>query len=257
MMSHLAITFVCIILQFLMTTIAFLCALKEEEEAISKKFQETCEAKVEKISSYTFKVFTKGNVKIIITICGCGKVNASITATLTIVTYKPDYVINCGVAGGFDKQQKILDWVISTNFVYHDVDIECLGFKPGQLLGEPTEFDASAKLVNLIKELEKENKFPMNIFYGTIASGDQFVSTDDQVQRIQKKFPSVICVEMEGCAIAHACSKFNVPVLAIRALSDIAVSEHDNSVDFTRTCVVASERAANLAYLIVENFNAK
>lgn len=238
-----------------MTTVVFLAAMKEEEAAILEKFKKVSELNQEKVQSYTFNVFQVEKVKVIVALCGCGKVNASIVTTLSIVTYNPTYLINCGVAGGFEKTQKILDWVISTEFIYHDVDIECLGFKPGQLLGEPQRYPSSEKLVNLIKELEKENEFPMKIFYGTIASGDQFISKPDQVSRIQNTFPEVICVEMEGCAIAHACSKFNVPVLAIRALSDIAVAEHDNSVDFTKMCIIAAERAANLADLIVKKLN--
>ena len=87
---------------------------------------------------------------LIIGLCGCGKVNAAINATLTILTYKPDILVNCGVAGGFSKDQKVLDMVVGTQFYYHDVDIECLGFKPGQLLGEPESFPADQKVIDMM-----------------------------------------------------------------------------------------------------------
>ena len=233
-----------------MKKIAFLCAIKEEEDAIIDEFKD-CESKTEEVNGSKFRIIQTKNAEVIIGFCGCGKVNAGINTAITIMSFKPDMVVNCGVAGGFSKSQKVLDLVVGTSFLYHDVDIECLGFKPGQLLGEPDRFPADAKLVALMKDIEKESKFDFNVHYGTIASGDQFIHRDDQVQRILNSFPETICVEMEGAAVAHTCMKFKVPCLAIRSLSDIAVSDHDNSVDFVVACKAAASRAALLARKLV------
>ena len=237
-----------------MVKIAFLCAMKEEEEAIVDAFKDH-KQETQKVHHVEFKIIDLENVQVIIGLCGCGKVNAAINATLTILTYNPDILVNCGVAGGFSKDQKVLDMVVGTQFYYHDVDIECLGFKPGQLLGEPESFPADQKVIDMMKDIEKDSKFDFKIHYGPIGSGDQFISRKDQVEAIAAKFPQVICVEMEGAAVAHACYKFNVPCLALRSLSDIAVSDHDNSVDFVQACKTASARAADFAYKLVQKLH--
>ena len=52
---------------------------------------------------------------------GIGKVNAAIGAVELIKTYQPDCIISTGVAGGIDREISVMDVVVSSKIVYHDV----------------------------------------------------------------------------------------------------------------------------------------
>ena len=54
---------------------------------------------------------------------------------------------------------------------------------------------------------------------GTVASGDQFVSTSETKTAIAQKFGAMAC-EMEGAAIGHVCCANGVPFAVVRAISD-------------------------------------
>ena len=54
-----------------------------------------------------------------------------------------------------------------------------------------------------------------------IASGDQFIAGGEKKNFIVSNFHP-LCVEMEGCAVAHTCYKNNVPFVVVRCMSDCA-----------------------------------
>lgn len=248
------------------SSIAFIAAMKEELTALLNALSPDGKLDITHIveGKVDISIVQYQGIKIIAALCGVGKVNAAYSTTIIMVKYHPDIVINVGVAGGFSKTQKVLDFAIANSFVYTDVDITNLSFPPGQLMGEPLYFPASDKLNDLIKSLETDmnkifvKEFPnisrksVDFHYGVLGSSDQFICRDDQVENIQKKFEKVICVEMEGASIAHVCYKFDTPIIAIRSLSDIAVSEKDNTDDFTNSLEIASKSAALLSILLIE-----
>ena len=65
---------------------------------------------------------------------------------------------------------------------------------------------------------------------GAIASGDQFINSDEKRKELINLLPDVLCVEMEGAAVAQVCYEFKVPFTVIRIISDNA--NHDARIDF-------------------------
>ena len=61
----------------------------------------------------------------------------------------------------------------------------------------------------------------MRYFLGRVGSGDQFVSSPKDKERIGRLVQAT-CVEMEGAAIAHACYLNHIPYVILRAISDMA-----------------------------------
>ncbi|MGW4298044.1 phosphorylase family protein, partial [Micromonospora chersina] len=66
-------------------------------------------------------------------------------------------------------------------------------------------------------------------------SGDSFIGSSEQRQKIKQQFPEAMAVEMEATAIAQTCYQFKVPFIVTRAVSDLAngkalVSEGGNRV---------------------------
>jgi adenosylhomocysteine nucleosidase len=59
----------------------------------------------------------------------------------------------------------------------------------------------------------------MKVQSGTVATGDQFISTTEQKMRIRDTFGAIAC-EMEGGAVGHVCYVNHVPFAVLRAISD-------------------------------------
>ena len=83
------------------------------------------------------------------------------------------------------------------------------------------------------------------VIEGRIATGDQFIATPEDKERIVRMFDGACC-EMEGAAIAHVCVSNSVPYVVIRAISDNA--NGDSPADF----VAWEERVAHICSYCVE-----
>jgi adenosylhomocysteine nucleosidase len=72
------------------------------------------------------------------------------------------------------------------------------------------------------QDLMEFNISQPKLFIGDIASGDQFFSTNEQKQSLNSQLPNVLCVEMEGAAVAQVCYEYEIPFSIIRTISDVA-----------------------------------
>jgi adenosylhomocysteine nucleosidase len=192
-------------------------------------------------------IFWTGNINnqpIVLLQCGIGKVNAAIGTTLLIERFKPDHIINTGVAGGLNSDLKIGDIVISIEVRHHDVDLTVWGYEHGQLPKSPAAFMPSLLLIEAANTAAQE--LGMQVTHGLIISGDSFIHEQAQIAKIQEKFAKAHAVEMEAAAIAQVCHQFNVPFVIIRALSDIAGKDSPVSFD-----IFLEQAAKNSAELIL------
>ena len=57
---------------------------------------------------------------------------------------------------------------------------------------------------------------------GLLVSGDQFIGTMPQYEKIRTELPNAIFVEMEGAAVAQVCYEYKVPLVVVRSISDKA-----------------------------------
>lgn len=163
--------------------------------------------------------YTIGNMganQLILRQCGIGKVNAAIGAVELIRTYSPDCMISTGVAGGIDKCLDVMDVVVSTGIVYHDVWCG-MGCEKGQVQGMPLCFKSEERLYSAASKLTPEN---VKIHLGLICTGDQFITSRDELDKIKADFPDGLAVDMESAAIAQTCHIYGVPFVSFRIISD-------------------------------------
>lgn len=162
-------------------------------------------------------------VEVVVARCGIGKVNAAMATQFLINQFSLTALINSGVAGGVSPLVKIGQLVIGTHSLQHDMDVNNFGYPQGTIPRlETSVFPADSQLVNLALQKAETVLGAENVHQGLIASGDQFVSALEQKQKILKAFPTALCVEMEGAAIAHVAWLNQVPHVIIRAISDQA-----------------------------------
>lgn len=146
--------------------------------------------------------------------CGIGKVNAALGSENLIRLYRPSLVINTGVAGGTGSSAGILDVVVADEVAYHDVWCGP-GTEPGQAAGCPPRFVCDKRITSIPTLYDLPG-----VRHGLIASGDIFVSRQEEVERIRSIYPDVMAVDMESAAIAHVCTLTSTPFVCVRVISD-------------------------------------
>jgi len=190
--------------------IGILSAMTKEHEQLTHLL---ADATIERDGNYEFVVGTLGPNTLVLATCGIGKVNAAVGATVLIRRYHPDCVISTGCAGGIEEGLNVMDVVVSTQTVYHDVVIP--GCEYGQVQGLPARFRSEEQLVETALSLHLGT-----VHAGLICSGDQFISDHAQLAQIKKQFPEALAVDMESAAIAQTCHLEQTPFVSFRILSD-------------------------------------
>lgn len=199
---------------------------------------------------YASRVFYKGKLSgtdVVLARCGVGKVNAALTVQMMVDKFGIEKIINTGVAGSLNEKIDIGDIVLATEAVYHDMEAVAFGYEPGQVPQmDVFEFPTEEKLVALAEESCKKVNPDVKVFKGRIASGDQFIAAKETKNRIKDMF-SPMCVEMEGCAMAHAAYVNGIGCLIIRAISDKA----DDSAEMDYP-TFESQAAVHSAKMVIE-----
>lgn len=182
-----------------------------------------------------FHVGKIGDTEVVIVKSGVGKVNAAICAQILIDRFKVDRLINTGIAGSLDHNINIGDIVVSTDAMYHDMDVTVFGYEPGVIPQMGTanglkNFPADETLRRAALAACRDAVPGIGVYEGRIVSGDQFICTADQKHRIVDTFHA-LCTEMEGAAIAHTAFLNGIPFVILRAISDKADEEADVSYE--------------------------
>ena len=219
--------------------IGIIGAMESEVESIFANMTSKEKININKLTFYKGLLFNKD---VVVVKCGIGKVNAALCTQLLILTFKVDKIINTGIAGATGKGLNIYDFVVSSQAVYHDFDTSFFGYKLGQVPGMEETFKADEDLQKLALQAFEKSELAKNhkIQNGLIASGDQFISGGERKSFIINNFHP-LCVEMEGCAIAHTCFANNIPFVIIRCMSDCADDSTVETYEESKASKASSE----------------
>lgn len=183
------------------------------------------------MKSVASRDFYEGNLNgtpVVVVQCGVGMVNAALCAQALITSFSTTAVINTGIAGSLDPAIDIGDVVLSTDSINHIMDVQNLGYQPGQTPGiDVVGYPASETLRKAARSAAQT--LSLTYHEGRVASGDRFVREDGEKERIKTTFHASCC-EMEGAAIAQTCYLSKIPYLIVRAISDKA--DGSASIDY-------------------------
>ena len=228
------------------------------------------EKTIVKIANREFVVGKIGTVRCVVAFSKWGKVAASITATLLIQEFAVTDLIFIGTAGALADGLKVGDVVISKRLVQHDLDARPIISRFELPLLNRVYVDSDTELTDLAgravsrlinkgvenmvgAEVAKAFDLHPTLHYGDIASGDQFINSDAKRQEILGLLPNVLCVEMEGAAVAQVCLEFGTPFTVIRTISDTA--DHNARIDFSKFIVeVANAYSRAIVSEIMDEF---
>lgn len=222
-------------------------AMEEEIRLLKEDLKE-----LEVHSVYGMEIYEGriGKHQVFLVKSGIGKVNASMSTSLLIERFQPDYIINTGSAGGLSPDLEIGDLVIADSLAYHDVDVTAFGYQYGQMAGMEPVFKPNEDLIKVAsQQYQKLGKQPHK---GLIVSGDQFVNQPGRLEWIRQEFSTALACEMESTAIGHTCQTMGVPYLILRAISDKA--NEKASIDFDRFIIQAGAEAAKLVKMIILSY---
>lgn len=165
---------------------------------------------------------TLNGADVVIVRCGVGKVNAGICVQILADLFEVTHVINTGIAGSLNAALDIGDILVSTDAVYHDMDVTIFGYAAGQVPGTTSAyFEADKTMIALAMESCKTVNPDIHCISARVVSGDQFISSKEVKAKLIEMFDGS-CAEMEGAAIAHAATLNQLPFVIIRAISDKA-----------------------------------
>lgn len=197
--------------------IGIITAMSSEQKQLANQLESPTERKE---GPFTYTEGTIKNNTIILMQCGIGKVNAAAGAVEMIRNFAPDCIISTGVAGGIDSCLNVMDVVVSSRIVYHDVWCG-EGNAYGQIQGLPLYFTGNETLYQCAISLDTETA----IHGGLICSGDKFITDRQELETIKANFPEGLAVDMESASIAQVCHLYEVPFISFRIISDTPGAE--------------------------------
>jgi len=189
------------------------------------------------------------NTEIVAVFSRMGKVASAITATDLLNKFDLDAIIFVGVAGAVDDFLNIGDIVVGDKLYQHDMNAFPI-FKEFEIpLTGQTTFStnhtirkrlqkASERLADNFNEIISDKTIQdfsltnPKVVKGTIASGDQFINSAAKRDALKSKIPDLLCVEMEGAAVAQVCYEYEIPFGILRVISDSA--NEDAHIDFQK-----------------------
>lgn len=221
-------------------TVAIIGAMDDEISEIKSRLHYS---RTVKQNDFTVVIGRLGKFRIILAKSGVGKVAASTTTQFLIDKYKPDYLINIGIAGSVSDNLKAGDMIIAEKMVQHDFDVTAFGCPRGYIDNgiepdKPTIFYSDKKLVDSFKQ-EFKSRMNSPIVIGTVATGDIFVNQEKLKKQIRDEF-SALAVDMECAAIAQSARKNNIPLVVIKTISD---SENDSVREYKQNRLSSAQKS--------------
>lgn len=148
-------------------------------------------------------------------ICGVGKVNAAMGATLLIHRFGVDEMWNAGVAGCFH-DFPVGTLVVARHCVQHDMDISAVGEPLGLIPALDLIELPCARVEEHMDVLTQAGFAPHT---GVVATGDWFGRDYDRAALLRDHFSATVC-DMEAGAAAQVCLRNQVPFYALKIVSD-------------------------------------
>lgn len=224
--------------------ILILAAMRKELDLILNEMGEYERGEADGVETYRGRI---GNHDVEAAICGIGKVNSAITAFKLIRAFRPELVVNSGVAGGGDYSMHIGDVLVASEVSYHDVWCGP-GSEWGVADGYPRFFRTEPGMVAAARSLGRND-----VRTGLICSGDRFITSAEEIAAIKEHFPENLAVDMESAPIAQVCAMEGVDFCIIRVMSDTPGSG-DNISQYADFFAKAPEKSFAVLRSLLERY---
>jgi len=153
---------------------------------------------------------------------------ATLASYEVICQLKPDLIISAGTAGGFEQQGAKIGTVYlsADKFVYHDRHVPLAGFKDSAIGHYP-----AAQTSKMARELDMPS--------GIISSGSSLEKFPSDITVIEGH--NAVAKEMESAAIAWVAMLFDVPVMAVKSITNLIDQNNKSEDEFIANLAFSSE----------------
>jgi len=161
-------------------------------------------------------------------VAGVGSVVAAVNTARALATAEYSLVISAGIGGGFPGRAKVGSLVVSNEIVVADLGAETLeGFRSVDELGFGfTQIQVDASLVDRFTKALLVAKLPANS--GPVLTVSTVTGTAARGVELAARIPGATAEAMEGYGVGFAALDLGLPVLEIRAISNM-VGPRDRS----------------------------
>ncbi|KAJ3632147.1 hypothetical protein Zmor_019142 [Zophobas morio] len=177
----------------------------------------------------------------LIALSGIGLINAGACASYIAAKYSPTSFFNIGLAGApTNAKVEILQPLIISNVYHGGVDAQVFGYEYGQTPKEPVTFVSDK---NLIEKLQLQTNYEL----GMLASSDSFVGSlalyETFIAPLKKE---ISLIDMEAFGYYQIATKFNLPIISLKIVSDILNKHGDNDKQFIEILAQGSQIIAQV-----------
>jgi 5'-methylthioadenosine nucleosidase len=178
------------------------------------------------------------------TVDSIGKETAALTTYSLIRRFQPDLVISAGTAGGWARHgTQIGDIFVSEgSIVHHDRRIDLAGFDEYGIGNYPVY--GATDLVQLLGQ-----RLP-RVRTGIVTSSNSLDESETDAQMILRSGAQV--KEMEAAAVGYVCELARVPVMAVKAITDLVDAHTATADQFTANLEYASDRLRQAIVAILD-----
>ncbi|WP_028584643.1 futalosine hydrolase [Desulfogranum mediterraneum] len=191
-------------------------------------------------------------------VTGVGVVETATRLTRFLASTENCYqgVVNIGIGGayidGHGPRAELLDICLAQREVLGDLGV-CLGDSIEPLMGEgllfQDQFALDGELLARARKVLLERNIPCRV--GTFVTV-QCVSGSEQRGRLLADCHDGLCENMEGAAAARVCAEFSLPLLELRAVSNL-VEDRDRSSWKIKEAASRSGEAAAIIVTALES----
>ncbi|RJX18871.1 MAG: futalosine hydrolase [Desulforudis sp.] len=154
-------------------------------------------------------------------VAGVGPVSAAANTAKVLATAEYGLVVSAGIGGGFPGKAEVGSLVVANEIVAADLGVETLeGFTSLDELGfGSTRIPVDVSLVNGVTEALLAAGLPVTT--GPVLTVSTVTGTAESAAELAARVPGATAEAMEGYGVAFAAHEHGVPVLELRAVSNL------------------------------------
>lgn len=153
---------------------------------------------------------------------------AAMATTLAMERLHPDLVINSGTCGAWQRYGMAVGSVyVGSGAMFHDRRVPGDNAWATQGVGNYPVWEGSEALAEKVQ-----------LAMGKVTTGSSFDITEEEEKTIEENEGRL--KEMEGAAVAFVCSAYQVPVLLVKAVTNLRDAHSDDMSDFQKNLRMAA-----------------
>lgn len=205
--------------------VIILGAFQDELVTITNSFTDLKEVMISKCRCFSGRW---NDDDIFISLSGIGTSASAITTTILCEKLQPDLIVFCGVAGGLKADQQIGDLVLASKIIDGDLHLLTTILRdtpyqnalidPHTLIPNTYQYPINVSILNKLQSFNFDR-----LKLGIIVTSNTFPAPKSLFSEIKQLNCSAI--EMESAGIVKAAEYYDVPVVTLRAISNLLDDE--------------------------------